>query len=398
MRAIKFCLCFIVLPLSATAADLARLPDGGGPVTNLPGDELGIAQRQRIDGELMRNVSQLKAEGKLAPAPPTLLAPMQGGFVWPLRPSTNWKAPGYHGISNFVDLDLTFPNHLLDYNCGARTYDQAGGYNHAGIDMFLWPFPWLMMDQTSVEIVAAAPGTIIGKQDGFDDRSCPNNYSADWNAVYIQHGDGTVAWYGHMKKSSLTTKAIGASVAAGEFLGDVGSAGFSSGPHLHFENHSAVSNYTVLEPYTGACNAPASLWAQQRSYYDSAINMLATHSAPPDYHGTNCPNPVDETPNFKDNFMPGQVPVFGVYYRDQLGPQLSSLSIVRPDGSVFQSWTFRLSDATADPHYAAAYWLWNWGLPANAPSGLWHFRVTYEGITYNHDFTVGDVIFASGFD
>ena len=394
MRAIMFCMSLVALPMAATA----EVPDGGGRVTVLPGDELGIAQRLRIDAELEANVAKLQAEGKLSPPPSGLLAPLQGNFSWPLRASANWTAPGYHGISNFVDLNPAVPNQLLDYNCGTRTYDQSSGYNHAGIDLFLWPFPWLMMDQQSVEIVAAAPGTIIGKKDGFDDRSCPNNYSADWNAVYVQHADGSVAWYGHMKKSSLTTKIIGASVAAGEFLGNVGSAGFSSGPHLHFENHSALSNYTVLEPYNGSCNAPASLWAQQRPYYDSAINMLATHSAAPNYQGVNCPNPVDETPNFKNNFLPGQIGVFAAYYRDQLGPQPSNLSIIRPNGTVDQSWTFKMSDATSDPHYAAAYWYWNKTIPANAPSGVWHFRVTYEGTTYNHDFTVGDVIFANGFD
>ncbi len=394
MRAIGWYFGLMLLPLLASAEP----PNGGGPAPNLPTDELGVAQRQRIDAELERNVARLQREGKLAPAPPSLLAPLQGNLIWPLRTSANWTAPGYHGISNFVDLNPAVPNQLLDYNCGMRTYDQSGGYNHAGIDMFLWPFPWLMMDQQSIEIVAAAPGTIIGKQDGFDDRSCPNNYSSDWNAVYVQHADGTVAWYGHMKKLSQTVKPVGATIAAGEFLGNVGSAGFSSGPHLHFENHSAISNYTVLEPYHGTCNAPASLWAQQRPYYDSAINMLATHSAAPDYHGTNCPNPVDETPNLKDNFLPGQTGIFAAYYRDQLGAQLTSFSILQPNGGIFQSWTFRMSDATNDPYYAASYWYWNRTLPANAPSGVWHFRATYEGTTYNHDFTVGDVIFANGFD
>ncbi|MEO5559707.1 MAG: peptidoglycan DD-metalloendopeptidase family protein [Dokdonella sp.] len=389
----SYILVLSLLPLFASAAP----PAGGGGLHTPPGDEMSSEQRARIDAQLAQNVAELQRAGTLTSIPP-LLAPQQAGLQWPLRTVASYSDPDYHGISNFVDLNAAFPNQLLDWNCGARTYDQAGGYNHAGIDIFLWPYPWLMMDQQSIEIVAAAPGTIIGKVDGNDDRSCPNNYSADWNAVYVQHADGTVAWYGHMKKTSQTSRPIGASVATGEFLGKVGSAGFSSGPHLHFENHSAVSNYTILEPFHGACNAPASLWAQQRPYYDSALNKLATHSAPPDYHGTNCPNPVDETPNLSDRFLPNQTIYFVAYYRDQLAAQVANFSVLRPDGTTFASWTFKMSDATTDPYYSAAYWYWNYTLPANAPSGVWHLRATYESVSYNHDFMVGDVIFANGFN
>jgi murein DD-endopeptidase MepM/ murein hydrolase activator NlpD len=382
-----------LLPLFAYATP----PAGGGGLHLPPTDELSVEQRERIDAQLQRNVDELQRSGKLA-RPSPLPVPLQGGLQWPLRVTAGHADPGYHGISNFVDLNSAFPNQLLDWNCGMRTYDQAGGYNHAGIDIFLWPFSWLLMDQQAIDIVAAAPGTIIGKVDGNDDRSCLDHYSADWNAVYIQHADGTVAWYGHMKKTSQTSKPIGAAIAAGEFLGKVGSAGFSTGPHLHFENHSGVSNYTILEPFHGACNAPASLWAQQRPYYDSAINKLATHTAPPDFHDPNCPNPIDETPNLSDHFVAGQTPYFIAYYRDQLGPQPTTFTILRPNGSTFQTWTFRMSDATTDPYYSAAYWYWNYTLPANAPAGLWHFRATYESVAYDHAFTVGDVIFANGYD
>lgn len=386
----------LALLLSALSASAAAMPPAGGGPAKLPHDDITPEQRARIEAELAHNVADLQRAGLLAETPP-LPAPTQGGLIWPLRAVPGYAAPGYHGISNFVDLNPAVPNQLLDWNCGARTYDQSGGYNHAGIDIFTWPFTWLLMDQGAIEIIAAAPGTIIGKIDGNDDRSCPNHYSDDWNAVYVQHSDGTVAWYGHMKKSSLTAKPVGAVVAAGEFLGKVGSAGFSSGPHLHFENH-AASTGAILEPFAGACNAGPSLWAQQPPYYDSAINLLATHSDAPDFHGDNCPNPVAETPNFSDRFQPGQVAYFAAYYRDQLGPQPTDFTIERPDGSAFASWTFRMSDATTDPYYVASYWYWWYTLPADAPVGLWHLRANYEGVDYGHAFYVGDVLFANGFE
>ncbi len=382
--------------VSLASVASAAPPAGGGRFTP-PHDELTPGQRARIDDELARNVAALERDGVLAPSSP-LPPPLQAGLQWPLKITAGHADPAYHGISNFVDLDGTYPNHILDWNCGTRTYDLDTGYNHAGIDIFLWPFSWLLMDQQAIDIVAAAPGIIIGKVDGNDDRSCLDHYSADWNAVYVQHGDGTVAWYGHMKKSSQTSKPIGATVAAGEFLGKVGSAGFSTGPHLHFENHSGVSNYTILEPFHGACNAPASLWAQQRPYYDSAINKLATHTAPPDFHDPNCPNPIDETPNLSDRFLAGATVYFAAYYRDQLGPQATTFTIARPNGTTFATWTFRMSDATADPYYSASYWYWWYTLPANAPPGMWQFRASYQGVAYEHAFFVGDVIFADGYD
>jgi len=52
-----------------------------------------------------------------------------------------------------------------------------------------------------------------------------------------RRADGSVAWYFHLKNGSVTTKAIGQPIAAGEKLGAVASSGCSSGPHLHFEVH-----------------------------------------------------------------------------------------------------------------------------------------------------------------
>ena len=91
-----------------------------------------------------------------------------------------------------------------------------------------------MKASDAVRIVAAAPGTIVSKTDGNFDRNCAIG-SGQWNAVYVRHADNSVAWYGHMKSGSLTTKAVGETVVTGEYLGIVGSSGSSTGPHLHFE-------------------------------------------------------------------------------------------------------------------------------------------------------------------
>ena len=50
--------------------------------------------------------------------------------------------------------------------------------------------------------------------------------------VIIDHGDGTQSLYGHASKLSVRS---GQPVRAGEYIGNVGSTGYSTGPHLHFE-------------------------------------------------------------------------------------------------------------------------------------------------------------------
>lgn len=52
------------------------------------------------------------------------------------------------------------------------------------------------------------------------------------NAIFIDHGDGVVTRYGHLRVIGVTK---GATVASGSKVGEVGSTGRATGPHLHFE-------------------------------------------------------------------------------------------------------------------------------------------------------------------
>lgn len=57
-------------------------------------------------------------------------------------------------------------------------------------------------------------------------------YGAYGNAVIIDHGNGLSSLYGHMSSRSVTTNQA---VVPGQLIGYVGSTGWSTGPHLHFE-------------------------------------------------------------------------------------------------------------------------------------------------------------------
>ena len=348
-------------------------PDGGGAFA-APTDQLSEAARAAIQAEIDRNVAELRRAGRLA-APQALPA----SLWWPLRPSGLPDA-GYSGISNFVDHNEAYPNQLLDYACGQRTYDQAGGYNHAGTDIFSWPFAWLKMDNRQVEIVAPAPGTIVAKSDTNFDRSCTVNNNP-WNAVYVQHADGSVGWYGHMKAGSLTSKSVGDTIATGEYLGTVGSSGSSTGPHVHFELHDNLG--ALIDPFEGACYTPpsGSWWQSQRPYRDSAVNAITTGNAAPAFGS--CPAP--ESPNARWTFGPGATIYFTTYYRDQVAGQMTTYTIRRPDTSIYSTW-MHMSPAT----YDASYWYWYFtNLGPAGPTGTWSFEASYQGRLYTATFTIG---------
>ncbi|MEZ4360477.1 MAG: M23 family metallopeptidase [Kofleriaceae bacterium] len=52
------------------------------------------------------------------------------------------------------------------------------------------------------------------------------------NVIFIDHGDGVVSRYGHLRKIGV---ARDATVSDGVKIGEVGSTGRATGPHLHFE-------------------------------------------------------------------------------------------------------------------------------------------------------------------
>ncbi len=367
-------LCFIAGSLGATAQD--RSPAGGGGYHPPVAECVSAAQRQQIEAELAANISRLRQQGVL-PAPGAA-RPAAVLLSWPLRQADGFDYANIYGISNFVDHNENFPNDIQDFNCGVRTYDTSGGYNHAGTDVFLWPFSYNMMDRGQAEIVAAAPGVIVGRFDGNFDRNCVLS-NANWNALYVQNADGTVCWYGHMKRGSLTPKAVGATVALGERLGTVGSSGSSTGPHLHFELHSPDG--AVLDPYSGPCSPAATSWASPHAYYESAVNTLLTHSAAPVFN--TCPSP--DTPNESSTFLPGHTLIAAAYYHDQLAGQQTQYTIFRPDNSVFAAWTH----SSKAEYYAASYWYWSYPLPADAPIGQWRFQAQFQNVVTTRTFTVG---------
>jgi murein DD-endopeptidase MepM/ murein hydrolase activator NlpD len=64
-------------------------------------------------------------------------------------------------------------------------------------------------------------------------------------AVYIQHDNGDVTVYGHMRRILV---AIGERVHAGQVIAELGSEGRSTGPHLHLEVHRGGIDGEKVDP------------------------------------------------------------------------------------------------------------------------------------------------------
>ena len=294
-------------------------------------------------------------------------------FIWPLAQSPGYSYPGYYAISNYVDQDpAAGDNATLDYNCGSRTYD-----GHKGTDIRISPFPWNKMANEEVRIIAAASGTIVSKWDGNFDQNCEWADGLNWNGIAIEHSDGSKTFYGHMKNGTVTSKDIGDDVSAGEYLGLVGSSGYSTGPHLHFEVYDDQGD--LVDPFDGACNSlnNSSWWQSQLPYYDSGINRLITGSA--QWENFDCPNPSDI--HSKLIFCPGEQIVFSAHYRHDLTDNTIHVRVYEPDGD--QSPILNTSYSREGAyHFTTASALWTRNLPQDAEAGMWTFEAEYETTTY----------------
>jgi murein DD-endopeptidase MepM/ murein hydrolase activator NlpD len=125
-----------------------------------------------------------------------LQAGRKGGTVGTV---SNWPVPGYYEISSPF---------------GWRTHPITGRKSlHTGIDI---PAP------TGKALYAVGAGDII----------FAGWYGVYGNAVVIDHGKGISTLYAHLSQLAVRE---GQQVNQGQIIGYVGSTGFSTGPHLHFE-------------------------------------------------------------------------------------------------------------------------------------------------------------------
>ncbi len=114
------------------------------------------------------------------------------GYVYPLPSGTGWVTDAY----------------------GMRWHPIAGEYRfHYGVDLAAG---------LGTSVYATKSGTVV--------KVATEYYNG--NCVMIQHDDGTASQYAHLNSFAVSN---GDYVSQGSVIGYVGSSGYSTGPHLHFE-------------------------------------------------------------------------------------------------------------------------------------------------------------------
>jgi murein DD-endopeptidase MepM/ murein hydrolase activator NlpD len=169
--------------------------------------------------ESVRQPQQVAAAPAGSESYAPLLQPVTGRTVSP-------DLPPLQGEENFLPEGAPSFNGYIWPSKGLLTsgYGWRWGRMHAGIDIAA---------DVGTPVVAAADGVI--------------EYS-DWNSggygnlVEIRHADGSLTRYAHLNRSMVQ---VGQKVKQGEQVAEMGSTGYSTGPHLHFEVHAASDGGSV---------------------------------------------------------------------------------------------------------------------------------------------------------
>lgn len=140
-------------------------------------------------------------------------------FIWPLETRFGWISCDYEPVYE-------------DYHGGA----------HGGVDIG-------DAGIANTNIYAAQEGTVIAANYG-----CTHNFGKDYtccvglgNYVIIRHPNGYATVYGHMTSPTVT---VGQYVQQGDVIGHVGTTGWSTGYHLHFEVRDPNGTRTNPHNYT----------------------------------------------------------------------------------------------------------------------------------------------------
>lgn len=120
------------------------------------------------------------------------------------------------------------------------TQGYHGKITHQG--QFAYALDFLM--DIGTPIYAARAGFVTAIEDRFLEGGFRPDLISKANFIIIQHEDGTLANYAHLKQKGVAVL-VGEKVEKGQLIGYSGNTGYTQGPHLHFEVHKPNKNFEV---------------------------------------------------------------------------------------------------------------------------------------------------------
>jgi LysM repeat protein len=203
---------------------LLILPTSGISYNVVKNDTIGsIAKKYGITVEEIISTNNLASAGEIRSGQKLIIPngrPPAAKITTPSLATVFERSPGNLGTANTRVGGLIWPT-------VSKHITQYFGWKHTGLDVG---------SKSGLAIYAAMDGvvTYAGWGSGYG------------NYVDVDHGGGKKTRYGHMSKIFVKK---GQEVAQGETIGAIGSTGWSTGPHLHFEyiiNGSKVNPLSYL--------------------------------------------------------------------------------------------------------------------------------------------------------
>ena len=248
---------------------------------------------------------------------------------------------------NYTDHDRR-DGEIKDAACHAQSYD-----GHKGTDIAISNWQSVL---DGVAIIAPAPGTVLGirnnQSDQFPSEADKARIRAQGrecgNGVRLDHGDGWITQFCHMKKGSVSVD-FGDKIETGTPLGHIGMSGITDHPHMHM---SLTKDGEVIDPFTGRVTSEPcglegarSLWADDTPYKDFSLYDAGFSVGRPDFKKV--ARGQDPTPpHARSASLVFYMSYFGARQGDKI-----NLSVSRPDGSVFASQDIDQEKTRARQHY-----------------------------------------------
>jgi len=173
-----------------------------------------LAQKYDVDVDEIAKVNNIKNVASLSIGD-NLIIP-GGNKIITTSNVTKKTTPNYNAISvvkNIVNPKASAPSNKMFWPTEGHIITQYYTWSHHGLDV---------ANKLGTPLYAADAGTIefVGWSNGYG------------NNIIINHGGGKKTRYAHLHKFYVKS---GQRVDRGQTIGEMGSTGWSTGPHLHFE-------------------------------------------------------------------------------------------------------------------------------------------------------------------